>query len=123
MVKKRDQFIKHLRTQINCSEEFEELGEIVVVPFGSARNTFWTEKSDIDVNIQFPEHKEEDQKVLLMKLRNIVKKFAHKDTMQFIDAKRVKLWRFKLKNSKIIVDLSVNNEIGPAATELVKTYA
>ena len=60
MVKKRDQFIKHLRTQINTAEEFEELGEIIVVPFGSARNTFWTEKSDIDVNIQFPEHKDKD---------------------------------------------------------------
>lgn len=43
--------------------------------------------------------------------------------MIFIDAKRVKLWRFKLKNSEIPIDLSVNNEIGPAATELIKTYA
>lgn len=43
--------------------------------------------------------------------------------MQFIDARRVKLWRFKLKNTDIQVDLSVNNEIGPAATDLLKTYA
>jgi len=42
------------------------MGEILVVPFGSSRNTFWTDKSDIDVNIQFPEHKDKDQKVLLM---------------------------------------------------------
>jgi len=59
-----------------------------------------------------------------MKLRNIVKKFAEKDSMIFIDAKRVKLWRFKLKNAEnLSVDLSVNNEVGPAATDLIKTYA
>lgn len=58
-----------------------------------------------------------------MKLKTVVKKFAVGGSMTFIDAKRVKLWRFEAKQCNKIVDLSVNNQLGPKVTELVATYA
>jgi DNA polymerase sigma len=99
------------------------MGEVLVTPFGSARNHFWTADSDIDINVYFLERQALSQKSLLNKLRDVVKALAIPGTMVFIDAQRVKLWRFHVKGSGIQVDLSVNNHMGAITSDLISAYA
>lgn len=98
-------------------------GNITIQSTGSANNGLWSPKgSDIDVVVVFHSHMAHNQHSLIKYCAKLIRKIAAPGTLCYVPAVKVPIIKYRDEMTGIDVDISINNILAMANSDLVYTY-